>query len=44
FRIEHPASPAAIGVLLGLLDEWLVERPDLRRMFALWIRATLMRK
>lgn len=44
FRIEHPASPAAIGVWLGLLDEWLVDRPDLRRMFALWIRATLMRK
>ncbi|WP_288130933.1 DUF4351 domain-containing protein [Accumulibacter sp.] len=44
FRIEHPASPAAIGGLLSLLDEWLAERPDLRRMFALWIRATLMRK
>ncbi|MBL8422550.1 MAG: Rpn family recombination-promoting nuclease/putative transposase, partial [Candidatus Accumulibacter phosphatis] len=44
FRIEHPASPEAIGGLLSLLDEWLVERPDLRRMFALWIRATLMRK
>ncbi|WP_273704431.1 Rpn family recombination-promoting nuclease/putative transposase, partial [Candidatus Accumulibacter cognatus] len=44
FRIEHPASPEAIGGLLSLLDEWLTERPDLRRMFALWIRATLMRK
>jgi hypothetical protein len=44
FRIEHPASPEAIGGLLSLLDEWLAERPDLRRMFALWIRATLMRK
>jgi hypothetical protein len=44
FRIEHPASPDAIGGLLSLLDEWLAERPDLRRMFALWIRATLMRK
>jgi hypothetical protein len=44
FRIEHPASPEAIGDLLSLLDEWLAERPDLRRMFALWIRATLMRK
>jgi len=44
FRIEHPASPEAIGVLLSLLDEWLADRPDLRRMFALWIRATLMRK
>ena len=44
FRIEHPASPEAIGQLLGLLNEWLSDRPDLRRMFALWIRATLMRK
>ncbi|MBK7952507.1 MAG: hypothetical protein IPK02_00170 [Candidatus Accumulibacter sp.] len=44
FRIEHPASPEVIGGLLGLLEEWLADRPDLRRMFALWIRATLMRK
>ena len=44
FRIEHPASPETISVLLSLLDEWLVDRPDLRRMFAIWIRATLMRK
>ncbi|MEF8755096.1 MAG: DUF4351 domain-containing protein [Accumulibacter sp.] len=44
FRIEHPASPQAIGGLLSLLSEWLADRPDLRRMFALWIRATLMRR
>jgi Putative transposase, YhgA-like len=44
FRIEHPASPETIGTLLSLLEEWLIDRPDLRRMFALWIRATLMRK
>ncbi len=44
FRIEHPSSPQAIGTLLSLLQEWLADRPDLRRMFALWIRATLMRK
>ena len=30
--------------LIGLLIEWLADRPDLRRMFSLWIRATLMRK
>ena len=40
FRIEHPASPAAIRSLLTRLDEWLVDRADLRRMFARWIRAT----
>jgi Putative transposase, YhgA-like len=44
FRIEHPPSPETIGSLLSLLEEWLIDRPDLRRMFALWIRATLMRK
>ena len=44
FRIEHPTSPETIKQLLGLLNEWLSDRPDLRRMFALWIRATLMRK
>ncbi|WP_267880978.1 Rpn family recombination-promoting nuclease/putative transposase, partial [Ferrovum myxofaciens] len=44
FRIEHPADPETIQVLLRLLEEWLVDRPDLRRMIARWIRATLMRK
>jgi hypothetical protein len=44
FRIEHAPTPQTISVLLGLLSEWLTDRPDLRRMFALWIRATLMRK
>jgi len=44
FRIEHPATPETISRLVGLLADWLSDRPDLRRMFALWIRATLMRK
>lgn len=44
FRLEHPASPGAMGELLALLEDWLVDRPDLRRMFAVWIRATLMRR
>lgn len=44
FRIEHPATPEKISDLLSLLNDWLADRPDLRRMFALWIRATLMRK
>ena len=42
FRIEHPTSPQAIGTLLSLLQERLAGRLDLRRMFALWIRATLI--
>lgn len=44
FRIEHPATPETISQLLGLLNDWLIDRPDLRKMFAVWIRATLMRK
>jgi len=44
FRIEHPTNPQSIRELIGLLGEWLTDRPDLRRMFAIWIRATLMRK
>uniref|UniRef100_UPI0026090F80 DUF4351 domain-containing protein n=1 Tax=Ferrovum sp. TaxID=2609467 RepID=UPI0026090F80 len=44
FRIEHPAGPETIQGLLGLLEEWLADRPDLQRMIARWIRATLMRK
>jgi len=44
FRIEHPDSPQGISELISLLGVWLSDRPDLRRMFAIWIRATLMRK
>ncbi len=44
FQIEHPANPQQIGELIARLGEWLGDRPDLRRMFAIWIRATLMRK
>ncbi|MDP2751095.1 MAG: Rpn family recombination-promoting nuclease/putative transposase [Rhodocyclaceae bacterium] len=44
FRIERPVSREAITNLITSLHEWLADRPDLRRMFAVWIRATLMRK
>jgi flagellar biosynthesis/type III secretory pathway protein FliH len=44
FRIEHPATPESIRELLSLLHDWLIDRPDLRRMLAIWIRATLMRR
>ena len=44
FRLEHPANPQTISDLITSLNDWLIDRPDLRRMFALWIRATLMRK
>jgi hypothetical protein len=44
FRIEHPTSPKAMQELLTSLAGWLSDRPDLRRMFGLWVRATLMRR
>ena len=44
FRFEQADSPATIEGLISLLIDWLADRPDLRRMFSLWIRATLMRK
>ena len=44
FRFEQADSPATMEGLISLLIDWLADRPDLRRMFSLWIRATLMRK
>ena len=44
FRIEHPSSPKAMQELLTSIADWLSDRPDLRRMFGLWVRATLMRR
>ena len=44
FRLEQADSPATMEGLINLLIDWLDDRPDLRRMFSLWIRATLMRK
>ncbi|MDO9142526.1 MAG: Rpn family recombination-promoting nuclease/putative transposase, partial [Methylobacter sp.] len=44
FQIEQVSSPERIPELIGLLIDWLGDRPDLKRMFALWIRATLKRK
>ena len=44
FRVERPVSPAMISELIATLSEWLVDRPDLGRMFTTWIRATLSRR
>ncbi|WP_413898788.1 hypothetical protein [Rhodoferax sp.] len=44
FRIEHPSTPESIRELIGLLEVWLKDKPELKRMFAIWIRATLMRR
>ena len=44
FQFEQAQSPSSIEDIINLLIDWLADRPDLKRMFALWIRATLMRK
>ena len=44
FRLEHANSPSDVSDLVKLLIDWLADRPDLRTMFAHWLRATLMRK
>lgn len=43
FRIEHLSKPEDITHLVDCLQDWLTDRPDLRRLFALWLRATLKR-
>ncbi len=42
FRLEQ--NPLTMGEVLESLQEWLKDRPELRRMFAVWIRATLKRR
>ena len=44
FRIEHPSTPQSMRELINLLEIWLTDMPELKRMFAVWIRATLMRR
>jgi len=44
FRLEHADSPAAVSDIVKSLIDWLHDRPDLRKMLAKWLRATLIRK
>ncbi|AGX86601.1 transposase-like protein [Candidatus Symbiobacter mobilis CR] len=44
FRLEQVSSPEALLPLIASLQEWHENDVDVRRMFAIWIRATLMRK
>ncbi len=43
-RFEHPADDQALLELIDLLNDWLAGRPELKRTFALWIRALLLRR
>jgi hypothetical protein len=44
FRIEHPSTPESMRELIGLLEIWLGDNHEPKRMFAVWIRAALMRR
>lgn len=43
-RFEHPANDAALIELIGQLNDWLDGQPELKRTFAIWIRAVLLRQ
>ena len=43
-RVEHPASSQALFDLIDVLNDWLVDNPELRRIFAIWIRAVVLRR
>jgi hypothetical protein len=44
FRLEQQSNPDNLGEIIDQLIEWLWDRPDLRRIFALWIWGSLMRR
>lgn len=43
-RFEHPENEGALLRLIDLLNEWLDGNPELKRTFAIWIRAVLLRQ
>ncbi len=43
-RFEHPAEDRDLLRLIDLLNDWLAGQPELKRIFALWIRALLRRR
>ena len=43
-RFEHPENESSLLQLIDLLNEWLDGNPELKRIFAIWIRAVLLRQ
>ena len=43
-QVEHLASRHALVHLIDLLNDWLVDNPELRRIFAILIRAVVLRR
>ena len=44
FRFEHSAPLESFPELVALLKDWLADQPQLGKMLARWLRATLQRK
>ena len=42
-RFERPENEASLMALIDVLNEWLAGNPELKRIFALWIRAMVLR-
>jgi predicted transposase YdaD len=42
-RFERPESEASLVALIDVLNEWLEGNPELKRIFAIWIRAMVLR-
>lgn len=42
-RFERPENEASLMALIDLLNEWLADNPELKRIFAIWIRAMVLR-
>ena len=43
-RFKHPVNDAALIHLIEQLNDWLDGQPELKRTFAIWIRAVLLRQ
>jgi hypothetical protein len=42
-RFEHPVSSQSLLDLIDSLNDWLDGKPELKRIFAMWIRLVLLR-
>ncbi|MBX9936631.1 MAG: Rpn family recombination-promoting nuclease/putative transposase [Burkholderiaceae bacterium] len=43
-RLQRPHNEVAVLELIDLLHDWLADNPELMRIFAIWIRAVLLRQ
>ncbi|SER34230.1 Rpn family recombination-promoting nuclease/putative transposase [Giesbergeria anulus] len=43
-RLQRPDNQAAVLELIDHLNDWLADNPELMRIFAIWIRAVLLRQ